>query len=48
MMGLAISYEIRTQVAFEEELIEMRHEYSFNIEKRNDTGRDYGEELQII
>ncbi len=48
MMGLAIAYEIRSQVVFEEEPIEMRHEYSFNIERRNDVGRDYGEELQII
>ena len=48
MMGLAIAYEIRTQVVFDEEPIEMRHEYSFNIEKRNDVERDYGEDLQVI
>ena len=48
MIGLEISYEIRTQVVFDEEPIEMRNEYSFNVEKRNDVERDYGEELQII
>lgn len=48
MMGLAIAHEIRTQVVFDEEPIEMRHEYSFNIEKRNDVERDYGEDLQVI
>lgn len=48
MMGLAIAYEIRSQVVLGEEPIEMRHEYSFNVERGNDVERDYGEDLQII
>ena len=48
MMGIAIAHEVRGQVIFDEEPIEMRHEFSFNIEKKNHPNKDYGEEITII
>lgn len=48
MMGLAIAYEIRGQVVFTEEAIEMSPIYHFNTEKQNETVRDYGESITVI
>ena len=48
MMGLAIAHEIRDQVVFINEPIEVKPQYHFNVEKRVDTSYDYGEPLSII
>ena len=48
MMGLAIAYEIRSQVVFDIEEITVNPEYHFNIEKNNETQYDYGETMTII
>lgn len=43
MMGLAIAHHIREQVVFTDEVIEMNHQYNFNLEKLNEIQSDYGE-----
>lgn len=48
MMGLAIAHHIRDQVVFDEEAIEMPLQYHFNVEKKNETQFDYGEEMTVI
>lgn len=48
MMGLAIAYEIRSQVVFTGETIEMSPIYHFNTEKQNETVRDYGESITVV
>lgn len=48
MMGLAIAHHIRDQVVFNEEAIEMPLQYHFNVEKKNETQFDYGEEMTVI
>lgn len=48
MMGLAIAYEIRSQVVLNIEEITVNPEYHFNIEKNNETQYDYGETMTII
>lgn len=48
MMGLAIAYEIRSQVVFDIEEITVNPEYHFNVEKNNETQYDYGETMTII
>lgn len=48
MMGLAIAYEIRNQVVFTQEAININPEYYFNTEKQSQTQYDYGEERTII
>lgn len=45
MMGLAIAYEIRSQVSISEEPITPKFEFGFEIEP---TYKDYGEEITII
>lgn len=48
MMGLAIAYEIRSQVVFEIEEIVVNPQYHFNVEKQNEVQYDYGETMTII
>lgn len=48
MMGLAIAHEIRGQVVFSQEPIEMPSQYNFNIEKMANIQYDYGEAIEII
>lgn len=48
MMGLAIAYEIRNQVVFIQEPINVSPQYHFNIERKQETRYDYGVEETII
>lgn len=48
MMGLAIAHEIREQVVFVQEPIEVKPQYHFNIEQDNETVYDYGEVITVI
>lgn len=48
MMGLAIAHEIRDQVIFVNEPIEVRPQHHFTIEKRMDTQYDFGETMTIV
>ena len=48
MMGLAIAHEIREQVIFVQEPIEVRPQYHFSIERQNETQYDYGEQIVVI
>lgn len=45
MMGLAIAHQIREQVVFTEEVIEVQPQTRFNVEKHFQTQYDYGEEI---
>ncbi len=48
MMGLAIAHHIREQVNFGVEEIRLNSQYHFNIEKKSEVARDYGEERVVI
>ena len=48
MMGLAIAHHIREQVAFTNDPIEMHSRYQFDMERRNATEYDYGEQIVVI
>lgn len=48
MMGLAIAHEIRTQVVFPVEPINVQPQYHFNVERNTEAHYDYGEKLTII
>ena len=48
MMGLAIAYHIREQVAFNMDTIIVGTESHFNVERRQEQAYDYGEEIVII
>ena len=48
MMGLAIAHQIREQVVFPNETIEVRPQYHFNVEKYTHTHNDYGEDIVVI
>lgn len=48
MMGLAIAHHIRDQVVFTEEVIEVRPQYHFNIERNEETYHDWGGEITVI
>ena len=48
MMSLAIAHQIREQVVFNNEPIEVNPQYHFNIERRNETQYDYGESITVI
>ncbi len=47
MMGLAIAHEIRGQVDFTQEVIEMHSQYQFSFEKDNEN-YDYGHTIDVI
>ena len=48
MMSLAIAHHIREQVVFPSDVIEVRPQHSFTIEKKKDTVYDFGEIITII
>ena len=48
MMSLAIAHEIRTQVVFTQEPINVSPQYHFNVERENETQYDYGEAMTIV
>lgn len=48
MMGLAIAHQIREQVVFVNEPIEVTPQYRFNVEKYNQVQYDYGEAMTIV
>lgn len=48
MMGLAIAHQIREQVVFPTDVIEVRPQYYFDRERRSQTGYDYGETMTIV
>jgi phage terminase large subunit len=48
MMGLAIAHDIRGQVVFINEPINMNPKYHFNVERERATGYDYGEAITIV
>lgn len=48
MMGLAIAHEIREQVVFPMEPINVPPQYHFNVERNTQPQYDYGESLTII
>jgi hypothetical protein len=48
MMGLAIAHQIRDQVVFPADVIEVKPQYHFNVEKQNQVQYDYGESMTIV
>ena len=48
MMGLAIAHEIRGQVVFINEPIEIFPQFNFDVERSNQTYCDYGDKITII
>lgn len=48
MMGLAIAHHIREQVVFNDETIYANPNYSFDVEKMQQTQYDYGETITIV
>jgi phage terminase large subunit len=48
MMSLAIAHQIREQVVFPAEVIEVKPQYHFNVEKYNEVQYDYGESITVI
>lgn len=48
MMGLAIAHQIRDQVVFPRDVIEVKPQHSFTVERKWDVAYDYGEEVTII
>ncbi len=48
MMGLAIAHEIKEQVDFSKEPIEMHPLYNFSSEKENSNQSDYGEKIVVV
>ena len=48
MMSLAIAHEIRDQVVFTQEPIEVRPQYHFDVERHNERQYDYGEQITVI
>lgn len=48
MMGLAIAHQIREQVVFPAEVINVKPQYHFNVEKQRQFQYDYGESMTIV
>ena len=48
MMGLAIAYEIRSQVVFDIEEIRIDPTYQFNFEKEVSTYGEIGDKIEVI
>ena len=48
MMGLAIAHHIREQVVFNDEVIEVQPQHSFNIEKMLEVHNEYGDIITVI
>ena len=48
MMGLAIAHQIRDQVVFPQEVINVNPQFHFSMERQMATQYDYGEEITVI
>ena len=48
MMGLAIAHQIREQVVFPADVIEVKPQYHFNVEKHAQVQYDYGESITVV
>ena len=48
MMGLAIAHEIKEQVDFSKDVIEVNPKYNFNTEKEHASIADYGESIVVV
>ncbi len=48
MMGLAIAHEIRGQVIFPVDVIEVKPNYNFDLERQSEVQYDYGSEIVVI
>lgn len=48
MMGLAIAHEIRDQVVFTQDIINVKPSRNFSFEREMETQYDYGEEITIV
>ena len=48
MMGLAIAHQVRDQVVFTQEPINVNPRYGFNLERVEETHYDWGERIEII
>jgi hypothetical protein len=48
VMSMAIAHEIRSQVIFPQEPINMNPRYSFNIEREIEKQYDYGEQITVV
>ena len=48
MMGLAIAHQIREQVVFPADVIEVNPQYHFNVEKHAQVQYDYGESITVV
>ena len=48
MMGLAIAHQVREQVVFVSDPINVTPQYHFNLERQQQTQYDYGEEIVVI
>ena len=48
MMGLAIAHQIRDQVVFPQEVINVNPQFHFSVERQMATQYDYGEEITVI
>lgn len=48
MMGLAIAHQIRDQVVFPSDIIEVQPQYHFNVEKYAETQYDYSESITVV
>jgi phage terminase large subunit len=48
MMGLAIAHEIKDQVVFAQEPIEVKPQYHFSVQRYTESQYDYGETMTIV
>jgi phage terminase large subunit len=48
MMGLAIAYQVREQVHFPAEAVQVQPETHFTAQKQRQTQRDYGEDIVVV
>lgn len=48
MMGLAIAHEIRDQVVFTQDIINVKPTMNFSFERENERQYDYGEDITIV
>lgn len=48
MMGLAIAYQVREQVHFPAEAVEVQPETHFTVQKQRQAQRDYGEDIVVV
>ena len=48
MMGLAIAYQVREQVHFPAEVVEVRPQTHFSAQTKQQPQRDYGEDIVVV